>query len=182
MNMLSGAHSWGAWQRADTGIFDFSDLTFKRSGVTSKGLNKYRRGGKPLPPSSLDFNLLPGTGWHSGRVVQWRWDVGRLQSPFKNQQIKKEGARGEGESWHWGAAAPRHFGSMYRVLLMGLNETITALLLIAFVFVPGINRLSTVNVNVFLLSRVTLQGNDEQHTALGWTSSWTPVTEKCLPF
>lgn len=49
---------------------------------------------------------------------------------------------------------------------MGLNETITALLLIAFVLSHQSIDLSTVNVNVFLLSQVTLQGS-EQDTALG---------------
>lgn len=179
MTMLSGAHSWGAQWRPEMDVFDFPDLTFKKSGVTSKGLNKYRRGGNHSHPAAWILISYLAQGDTQGEQFS---DVGRLQSPPKNQQIKKEGARGEGESWHWEAAAPRHFGSMYRVLLMGLNETITALLLIAFVFVPGINRLSTVNVNVFLLSRVTLQGNDEQHTALGWTCSSAPVTGKCLPF
>lgn len=52
MNLLSGAHSWGAWWRPDLGVFDFPDLTFKKSGVTFKGLNKHRRGGNHSHPAA----------------------------------------------------------------------------------------------------------------------------------
>lgn len=104
------------------GMFDFPDLTLKESGVTSKGLNKYRRGGNHSHSAAwILISYLAQGRTRGGRFS----DAGRLQSTLKNQQIKKEGSHG-GESRHWEAAARRHFGSTCSVLLMGLNETITA--------------------------------------------------------
>lgn len=146
MNMLSGAHSWGTWWRPDLGEFGFPDLTFGKSGVTSKGLNKYRRGGNQSHSAAwILISYLAQA--HSGRGIQWCWKV---QNTLKNQQITKQGAHGESHDIEK-LQLRGIFGSMYRVLLMGLNETTTGLLLIAFVLSHN-QEIITANVTVLLLS------------------------------
>lgn len=75
------------------GVYDFLDLTLKESGVTSKGLNKYRRGGNHSHSAAwILISYLAQGRTRGGRFS----DAGRLQSTLKNQQIKKEGSRGGG--------------------------------------------------------------------------------------
>lgn len=65
-----------------------------------------------------------------------RWEFVRPSERFQvpaNWKVR----RPWGESWHCEAVAPRHFGSMYSALFIGLNQTVTALLLIAFVSYHG---------------------------------------------
>lgn len=159
--MLSGAWSWGAWWRPAMGVFDFPDLTFKKSGVTSKGLNKNRRGGNHS--HSAAWILISYLAQGDTRGERFR-DVGRLQSTFKNQQIKKQGARGESRDIEK-LQLRGIFGSMWRALLMGLNETITALLLIAFVW--SHESIDSPNVNVFCSPRSPHEAamNSTQHLA-----------------
>lgn len=128
MNMLSGAHSRGAWWRPDMGEFDFPDLTSKKSGVTSKGLNQNRKGGNHSHSAAWLLISYLAQGDTQGEEFS---DVGKFKPLWKNQQITKEGAHGESDDIEK-LQLRGIFGSMYRVLLMGLNETITALLLIAF--------------------------------------------------
>lgn len=159
--MLSGAWSWGAWWRPAMGVFDFPDLTFKKSGVTSKGLNKNRRGGNHS--HSAAWILISYLAQGDTRGERFR-DVGRLQSTFKNQQIKKQGAHGESRDIEK-LQLRGIFGSMWRALLMGLNETITALLLIAFVL--SHESIDSPNVNVFCSPRSPHEAamNSTQHLA-----------------
>lgn len=118
--------------RPDSRIY-FPDLTFEKSGVTSKGLNNDVRVGNLSALSCLVLEWLTCHTVPLGKSESEWWDFVRLSKHFRvpaNWKIRCPW----GESWHCEAVAPRHFGSMYNVLLIGLNETITALPLIAFVF------------------------------------------------
>lgn len=71
------------------GVYDFPDLNLKESGVTSEGLNEYRRGGNHSHSAAwILISYLAQGRTRGGRFS----DVGRLQSTLANQQIKKEGS------------------------------------------------------------------------------------------
>lgn len=152
------------------GVFEFPDLTFKKSGVTSKGLNKNRKGGNHSHPAAWILISYLAQGDTQGERFR---DAGRLQSTFKKQQIKKQGARGESRDIEK-LQLRGIFGSMWRVLLMGLNETITALLLIAFVLSH-----ESIDYPLQMSPCSALPGHPaRQHTALGKSCSWAPATDK----